>query len=57
MNIQKWKEANQVGLVPIFELDGSVSRFEKNQADIEWQVRDNQYEQQVCRTISRNLSS
>ena len=44
----EWKEANQVGLVPIFELDGSVSRFEKDQADIEWQVRDNQYEQQVC---------
>ena len=44
----EWKEANQVGLVPIFELDGSVSRFEKDQADIEWQVRDNQYEQQFA---------
>ena len=44
----EWKEATQVGLVPIFELDGSVSRFEKDQADIEWQVRDNQYEQQFA---------
>ena len=44
----EWKEANQVGLVPIFELDGSVSRFEKDQADIEWQVRDNQYEQRFA---------
>ena len=35
-------------MVPIFELDGSVSRFEKDQADIEWQVRDNQYEQQFA---------
>ena len=44
----EWKEATQVGLIPIFELDGSVSRFEKDQADIEWQVRDNQYEQQFA---------
>ena len=44
----EWKEASQIGLVPIFELDGSVSRFEKDQADIEWQVRDNQYEQQFA---------
>jgi len=44
----EWKEATQVGLVPIFELDGSVSRFEKDQANIEWQVRDNQYEQQFA---------
>ena len=44
----EWKEANQVGLVPIFELDGSVSRFEKEEANIEWQVRDNQYEQQFA---------
>ena len=44
----EWKEASQVGLVPIFELDGSVTRFEKDQADIEWQVRDNQYEQQFA---------
>ena len=44
----EWKEANQIGLVPVFELDGSVSRFEKDQADIEWQVRDNQYEQQFA---------
>ena len=45
----EWKEASQIGLVPIFELDGSVSRFEKDQADIEWQVRDNQYEQQFAK--------
>ena len=44
----EWKEASQIGLVPIFELDGSVSRFEKDQADIEWQVRDNQYEQRFA---------
>ena len=41
----EWKNASEQGLVPIFELDGSVSRFEKDEADIEWQVRDNQYEQ------------
>ena len=45
----EWKEASQVGLIPIFELDGSVSRFEKDQADTEWQVRDNQYEQQFAK--------
>ena len=41
----EWKNASEQGLVPIFELDGSVSRFEKDEADKEWQVRDNQYEQ------------
>ena len=42
----EWKEANQVGLVPIFELDGSVSRFQKDEADAQWQIRDEQYEQE-----------
>ena len=42
----EWQEANQVGLVPIFELDGSVSRFQKEEADTQWQIRDEQYEQQ-----------
>ena len=44
----EWKEANQVGLVPVFELDGSVSRFTKEEANLEWQIRDNQYEQQFA---------
>ena len=26
----EWKEARQIGLVPVFELDGSKSRFEKD---------------------------
>ena len=42
----EWKEATQVGLIPIFELDGSVSRFQKNEADAQWQIRDEQYEQE-----------
>ena len=37
----EWKEASQIGFVPIFEFDGSVSRFEKDEADVQWQIRDN----------------
>ena len=41
----EWKEASRAGFVPIFELDGSVSRFNKDEADVQWQIRDEQYEQ------------
>jgi len=42
---QNWKEADDQGLVPIFQLDGAVNFVSKEDADIEWQVVDNQYEQ------------
>ena len=42
----EWKEASQAGFVPIFELDGRVSRFQKDEADAQWQIRDEQYEQE-----------
>ena len=42
---QNWKEADDQGLVPIFQLDGAVNFVSKEEADIEWQVVDNQYEQ------------
>ncbi|WP_440909310.1 FecR domain-containing protein [Candidatus Pelagibacter sp.] len=42
----EWKEASQAGFVPIFELDGRVSRFQKDEADTQWQIRDEQYEQE-----------
>ena len=42
----EWQQAAQVGLIPVFELDGSVSRFQKEEADIQWQIRDQEYEQE-----------
>ena len=43
---QNWKEADDQGLAPIFQLDGSVSLVEKDQAALAWQEVDQQYEQQ-----------
>ena len=45
---QNWKEADDQGLVPIFQLDGAVNFVSKEEADIEWQIADNQYEQQFA---------
>ena len=45
---QNWKEADDQGLVPIFQLDGAVNFVNKEEADIEWQIADNQYEQQFA---------
>ena len=43
---QNWKEAVDQGLTPIFQLDGSVTLVEKDQAELAWQEIDQQYEQQ-----------
>ena len=45
---QNWKEADNQGLVPIFQLDGGVNFVNKEEADLEWQRVDNQYEQQFA---------
>lgn len=45
---QNWKEADNQGLVPIFQLDGGVNFVNKEDADLEWQRVDNQYEQQFA---------
>ena len=45
---QNWKNADEQGLVPIFQLDGEVNFVEKNQANAEWLAVDNQYEQQFA---------
>ena len=45
---QNWTNAADEGLVPIFQLDGSVTFVEEDQADIAWQVVDQQYEQQFA---------
>ena len=45
---QNWKEADDQGLVPIFQIDGGVDFVNKEEADLEWQRVDNQYEQQFA---------
>ena len=45
---QNWKEADDQGLVPIFKLDGAINFVSKEEADIEWQIADNQYEQKFA---------
>ena len=45
---QNWINAGDEGLVPIFQLDGSVTFVEEDQADIAWQEVDQQYEQQFA---------
>ena len=45
---KNWKDADNQGLVPIFQLDGGVNFVEKNEADAEWLAVDNQYEQQFA---------
>ena len=45
---RNWDEAGDQGLVPIFQLDGSVEFVEEEQADLAWQEVDQQYEQQFA---------
>ena len=34
---RNWNEADNQGLVPIFQLDGSVTFVEEDQAELAWQ--------------------
>ena len=45
---RNWNEADNQGLVPIFQLDGSVTFVEEDQAELAWQEVDQQYEQQFA---------
>ena len=54
---RNWDEAGDQGLVPIFQLDGSVEFVEEEQADLAWQEVDQQYEQQFAEQFPEIYSS